>query len=384
TSTITSQSVPGNVYFGDTTDHQWSPEQNNQITQPEQVQQWQDVRQFDIANGQIHENFNLQPGPEQHTYNVNNQNHFTTPSYELIDLSNQKALNHNMSYYNVPNGTNTNSVFMTAGCPNNMMSQRGGPVYTPINNAWNNSNNAITRPMPVSRTSWITPKTGNGVTKKPKRVRTAFTSQQMMELELEYTRTRYLDRNRRLELSEKLQLNERTIKIWFQNRRMKDKKDRAESNEESEATSTTESSPEMGMPHLYDNYHQNMPYNELNRLNSYMDQNVSLMPVLGNNGVPIPVQNIMANSHSGYYMHGTMPTQVDYNRSGQIPLEDYSKKDIAATSETSKENDDFSEFLIKNEPSPTTTTVEDDSNVGINDGNWDLSWIRIIDSNDEA
>lgn len=71
-----------------------------------------------------------------------------------------------------------------------------------------------------------------GGVKKQKRMRTAFSSYQMSELEQEYARTKYLDRTRRLELSSVLNLNERTIKIWFQNRRMKEKKDRAESLEE--------------------------------------------------------------------------------------------------------------------------------------------------------
>nr|XP_037867753.1 homeobox protein Hox-B1-like [Bombyx mori] len=66
-------------------------------------------------------------------------------------------------------------------------------------------------------------KVSNGGAKKPKRVRTAFTSKQMAELEQEYTSTKYLDRARRLEMVEILQLNERTIKIWFQNRNMKEK-----------------------------------------------------------------------------------------------------------------------------------------------------------------
>ncbi|KOB66732.1 Hox cluster protein ShxA [Operophtera brumata] len=73
----------------------------------------------------------------------------------------------------------------------------------------------------VQTTAWKN-KT-NGVNKQ-KRIRTAFTSNQMMELEHEYAKTKYLDHNRRIELADKIHLNERTIRTWFQNRRMKEKK----------------------------------------------------------------------------------------------------------------------------------------------------------------
>ncbi|GAB0096328.1 homeotic protein caudal [Sergentomyia squamirostris] len=92
------------------------------------------------------------------------------------------------------------------------------------------SPHTVARPAPVkSPYEWMKKasyqnQTNPGKTRTKDKYRVVYTDYQRLELEKEYHTSKYITIRRKTELAQSLSLSERQVKIWFQNRRAKERK----------------------------------------------------------------------------------------------------------------------------------------------------------------
>lgn len=93
------------------------------------------------------------------------------------------------------------------------------------------------------RRSSVPPTVTNGKTRTKDKYRVVYTDHQRLELEKEFHYSRYITIRRKAELAASLSLSERQVKIWFQNRRAKERKVNKKKLQQPASSTTTPTPP---------------------------------------------------------------------------------------------------------------------------------------------
>ncbi|XP_005921189.1 homeobox protein CDX-1-like [Astatotilapia calliptera] len=142
--------------------------------------------------------------------------------------------------YSFPGSSpNTAQVNFTYPDLSNVPSAAGGGSLTPYNFI-SGQDPLIPRKRPQEP---VKQTTSGGKTRTKDKYRVVYTDHQRMELEKEFQFNRYITMRRKSELSMALSLSERQVKIWFQNRRAKERKINRKKLQHSQQASTTTPTP---------------------------------------------------------------------------------------------------------------------------------------------
>lgn len=126
---------------------------------------------------------------------------------------------------------------------NSVQATSSGLLPPVINSTVSQLSPVATRRNPYDWMRRAVPTSNSGKTRTKDKYRVVYTDHQRLELEKEFHYSRYITIRRKAELAAALGLTERQVKIWFQNRRAKERKVNKKKMQQTQQASTTTATP---------------------------------------------------------------------------------------------------------------------------------------------